>query len=122
MFCNSKHCSCPVVGASFRNGAVSQRVHLVLLGGGHLDCVATVASNQVPLIPVSSEGLSSCTVTAAKNVYMITIQSKSPTIQRMAAALYWPSTITNSLPRTHVPATTVKKPGPRAWSVMSALT
>src|SRR4029453_12403830 len=43
-----------------------------------IDCVATVAITQPPLIPASSDGLFSCVTTAAKKAYMTTTQRTTP--------------------------------------------
>ena len=65
-------------------------------------------------MPVSSDGFVSRTTTAVKNAYITTTQSTIPAIHSTCAASARPVRMTISLPSTHVPATTVKKPGPRA--------
>jgi hypothetical protein len=73
-------------------------------------------------MPVSSDGFASRTIAAVKNAYITTTQSTHPTIQSAWATPARPVKITISLPKTHVPATTVKKPGPRAWLFKSSTT
>ena len=84
--------------------------------------VATTPRSHAPLMPVSSVGFDSRTTVAVKNAYITTTQSTMPATHSAWATLVRPVRIAISLPSTHVPATTVKNPGPRAWLFRSSST
>src|SRR5436190_22829289 len=74
------------------------------------DCVATTATSQPPLMPSSSGGFVSFTVSAVKTAYTSTSQRMSVAIQNASATDSSFATMTSCDPRTLVPATVVKKP------------
>jgi len=73
--------------------------------------VETAAISQAPLMPRASVGLPFRTVTAVKKVYMTTNHKSSPNHHSTVAIPVAATTIMFCVPRTHVLATIVKKPG-----------
>src|SRR5699024_6900126 len=83
------------------------------------DCVPTAAINQAPLIPSPKVGLFLRIVMEVKKVYMISTHKNMPIPQRMKGIMILFVTVYTWLPKTHVPATSVKKPGPVSWLLTS---
>ena len=53
------------------------------------DCVATTATSQPPLMPFSSDGLCSLTVSTANTVYVQAAQSTTQAHQKIWATKTW---------------------------------
>src|SRR5699024_4503352 len=79
------------------------------------DWVPTAAINQAPLIPLPNEGLFFRIVIDVKNVYITSIHQNIPIPHSMDEITTLFVIVYTSLPKTQVPATNVKKPGPLSW-------
>ena len=73
------------------------------------DWVATAASSHAPLMPVSSAGFSSRTVTTVKKLNITSSHSSRPSTHSACAMAAAPATTSRSTPSTHVPATSGEK-------------
>src|SRR5215510_5463341 len=68
-----------------KTGSATAKAGRISVPRMQMDWVETTTSNQAPLIPASSEGFGSRTVTAVKKVYSNTAHNPTPTNQSPVA-------------------------------------